>query len=85
MAGKIYVTGDCHGTFSKFNTSNFALQKGLDKDDYVIICGDFGGIWSTDIENREENTGCLGLKISPLQRCLLTEILRILIDWVVIL
>ena len=54
MAGKIYVTGDCHGTFSKFNTSNFELQRSLDKDDYVIICGDFGGIWSTDVENREE-------------------------------
>ncbi|MDE7476749.1 MAG: metallophosphoesterase [Lachnospiraceae bacterium] len=54
MAGKIYVTGDCHGTFSKLNTSNFALQKCLDKDDYVIICGDFGGIWNVDTENREE-------------------------------
>ncbi|MCM1219610.1 MAG: metallophosphoesterase [Lachnospiraceae bacterium] len=54
MAGKVYVTGDCHGFFSKFNTANFAQQRGMDKDDYVIICGDFGGIWSTDAENREE-------------------------------
>lgn len=54
MAGKIYVTGDCHGFFSKFNTKNFALQRGMDKRDYVIICGDFGGIWHEDANNREE-------------------------------
>lgn len=54
MAGKIYVTGDCHGEFRKFNTKNFALQRGMDKRDYVIICGDFGGIWHEDANNREE-------------------------------
>lgn len=43
MASKIYVTGDCHVFFSKFNTKNFALQRGMDKRDYVIICGDFEG------------------------------------------
>ena len=35
----IYITGDCHGDFSRFDNLN------LTKDDYVIICGDFGGIW----------------------------------------
>ena len=54
MAGKIYVTGDCHGSFSRFSTKNFIQQKNMDKKDYVIICGDFGGIWSTDVNNREE-------------------------------
>lgn len=54
MAGKIYVTGDCHGSFSRFNTKNFTLQKDMDKEDYVIVCGDFGGIWYTDAENRQE-------------------------------
>lgn len=44
MAGKIYVTGDCHGSFSRFSTKNFMQQRNMDKKDYVIICGDFGGI-----------------------------------------
>jgi len=40
----IYVTGDCHGEFKKFNTRNFPAQKEMTRDDVVIICGDFG-IW----------------------------------------
>lgn len=54
MAGRIYVTGDCHGDFRKFNTENFPQQRKLDKEDYVIICGDFGGIWNADGEDRHE-------------------------------
>lgn len=42
---KIFVTGDCHSEFKKFNTENFPEQSNLTKEDYVIICGDFGGIW----------------------------------------
>lgn len=38
----IYVTGDCHGDYRKFNTRNFPDQKEMTKDDYVVICGDFG-------------------------------------------
>jgi len=41
----IYITGDCHSDFRKFNTKNFPEQKDLTKSDYVIICGDFGGVW----------------------------------------
>lgn len=41
----IYITGDCHGKFGRFNIENFPEQKGMTKSDYVIICGDFGGIW----------------------------------------
>jgi hypothetical protein len=26
----------------------------MTKDDYVIICGDFGGVWSKDKESNEE-------------------------------
>lgn len=50
----IFVTGDCHQEYSKFNTSNFPEQKKLSKDDYVIICGDFGGVWDVDNENKSE-------------------------------
>ena len=43
----IYVTGDIHGTpFPRLNTKMFPDQKHLTKDDYVIICGDFGVIWN---------------------------------------
>lgn len=43
----IYITGDTHGTMnvSKLYRNNFKDYKKLTKDDYVIICGDFGGIF----------------------------------------
>lgn len=55
----IYVTGDTHGSqphgfFSydgfmrRFNTSAFPEQKEMGKEDYVVICGDFGGVWDVD-------------------------------------
>ena len=54
MAGKIFVTGDCHGEFHKFNKAGFPEQTELDKEDYMIICGDFGGIWNVGWENKNE-------------------------------
>ena len=41
----IYITGDTHGDFRRFSADNFPEGKILTKEDYVIICGDFGGIW----------------------------------------
>ena len=41
----IFVTGDTHGDFTRFATGNFPEQKEMTKDDFVIICGDFGGVW----------------------------------------
>lgn len=38
----MFVTGDCHGDYRRFNTKNFPQQKEMTKEDYVIICGDFG-------------------------------------------
>ena len=26
----------------------------MTKEDYVIICGDFGGVWNKEVENKEE-------------------------------
>ena len=48
----IFVTGDTHGamSMSKFNTTNFPIQKELTKDDYMIIAGDFGLVWNKDKE-----------------------------------
>ena len=40
----IYVTGDCHANWTKFSTEAFPEQKEMTRDDYVIVCGDFG-IW----------------------------------------
>ncbi len=50
----IYITGDCHRDFERFNTRNFPEQKEMTKKDYVIVCGDFGGVWSKDKESKEE-------------------------------
>ena len=41
----IYITGDTHSDFSRFTEENFPIQSEMTKDDYVIICGDFGGVW----------------------------------------
>lgn len=40
----IYVTGDCHGEFNRFNTRFFPDQREMTKDDFVIVLGDFG-LW----------------------------------------
>lgn len=53
--GRFFITGDCHAKFHKFNSLNFPEQKSFTKDDYVIICGDFGGVWNKDVESKEEN------------------------------
>ncbi len=47
----IYVTGDCHGDFSRFEKERYS---NLTKNDYVIICGDFGGIWHDKMIPRQE-------------------------------
>ena len=44
----IYVTGDCHSDFFKLTRAAFPEQKDMTKDDTVIICGDFGGVWYED-------------------------------------
>lgn len=48
----IYITGDTHADFRRFSTSKFPAQKQMTKDDLLIICGDFGGIWSDTPEER---------------------------------
>lgn len=41
----IYITGDCHADWArKFSTDAFPEQKEMTRDDFVIVCGDFG-IW----------------------------------------
>ena len=47
----VYITGDCHGDFRKFSTDSFPEQKGLSRDDFVIVCGDFG-LWHDTKDER---------------------------------
>lgn len=49
---RVYITGDCHANFHKFSTDYFPEQKELTKEDFVIVCGDFGGVWSDTKEER---------------------------------
>jgi predicted phosphodiesterase len=48
----IYITGDTHIPIdiNKLSMSNFSEQKNMTKNDYVIICGDFGGVWNRSAE-----------------------------------
>ena len=50
----IYITGDTHIPIDirKLSTRSFPEQKELTKNDFVIICGDFGGIWSNNAEEK---------------------------------
>ena len=40
-----FITGDTHGDFTRFKEDIFYEQAELNREDYVIICGDLGGIW----------------------------------------
>ena len=52
----IYITGDCHQDFRRFNMESFPEQKEMSKEDYVIICGDFGGVWNRNEESKKEKS-----------------------------
>ena len=49
----IYVTGDTHGKFRRFQPEYFPEQAGMTKNDVVIIAGDFGGVWFGDSRDDE--------------------------------
>ena len=44
---RIIFTGDIHGSIEakRLSFKNFPEGRNLTKDDYVIICGDFGCVW----------------------------------------
>lgn len=51
----IYITGDVHiptEDVQKLGSKRFPEQKMLGADDYVIICGDFGGVWDGSREEK---------------------------------
>ena len=43
----VYITGDMHGDLERFKDKSI---KKLKKNDYLIICGDFGFIWNNSPE-----------------------------------
>jgi len=52
----IYITGDIHADPKRFSTDGFPEQKSMTKNDYVIICGDFGLLWDQPQSSREKHT-----------------------------
>ena len=50
----IFITGDVHGDFSRFKKEVFFEQTELTKEDYVIITGDFGGVWDNSPEEQRQ-------------------------------
>lgn len=50
----IYITGDTHSDFSRFIEEKFPIQSEMTEDDYIIICGDFGGVWTFEEESSRE-------------------------------
>ena len=50
----IYLTGDTHipVDIQKLSAKRFPQQKEMTKKDYVIICGDFGGVWDGSNEEK---------------------------------
>lgn len=50
----IYATGDTHGNFERFKPEHFPEQTDMTKDDYVVICGDFGGVWDNSKKEQRQ-------------------------------
>ena len=50
----IYITGDTHADFTRLEEEKFPIQTEMTKNDYVIICGDFGGVWNYIVESMHE-------------------------------
>ena len=53
----VWITGDIHGNPVRLSTDSFYEQKefsGNKDENIVIICGDFGLVWSRDGENKKE-------------------------------
>lgn len=52
---KFFVTGDVHGTLDirKLYRTRRTIMNTLTPDDYLIICGDFGGVWDGSKEDEK--------------------------------
>lgn len=62
----LYITGDCHAKWGeKFSTGVFPEQKEMTREDFVIVCGDFG-IWH---DNKTERWWLDWLADKPFTLC----------------
>lgn len=50
---EVFITGDTHGNFRRFLPEFFYEQEWLNKEDILLIAGDFGGVWYGD--DRDSN------------------------------
>ena len=50
----IFATGDTHGNFRRFAVRHFPEQKTMNRNDHIIICGDFGGVWDGSRQENEQ-------------------------------
>lgn len=48
----IYCTGDIHGDPRRFSVDSFPEQKEMTRDDFVIILGDLGLVWSNSKDEK---------------------------------
>jgi len=63
----IYITGDCHADFHRFDKNRFTEQSKMTKADTVIILGDFGGVWNYRGESSTEKYWLDWLDKKPFQ------------------
>lgn len=50
---QVYITGDVHGDFRRFQPDIFYEQESLTKEDIVLVCGDLGCVWYGDERDAE--------------------------------
>ena len=46
--GVVYICGDTHGILDSKKIKNLCAQQCLTYDDFIIICGDSGIVWSEE-------------------------------------
>lgn len=66
----IYATGDTHGNFQRFTPEHFPEQAQMTRDDFMIVCGDFGGVWEG---GKKMPAAWTGWKTCRLPLCLSAE------------
>ena len=61
----IYVTGDTHGNVGRLSNKHWLAARSMTKDDFVIICGDFGLVWDYHGESSMESHSLDWLESRP--------------------
>lgn len=76
----IYITGDIHGDPTRFSKEAFPEQDTMTKEDYVIICGDFGLVWDKE-ESKNERYWLNWLQNKPFTTLFVDGNHEIMTDW----